>query len=120
MVSTKVAVTSPADLATTVINVEEQLSGWYALLRSTTQPNQVARAYQRLADAIPFLARFTILPFPEPAQLRFQHLMSLRLNIGRMDLRMAAIALEHAATVVTRNVRDFRRVPGLVIEDWSV
>jgi predicted nucleic acid-binding protein len=31
----------------------------------------------------------------------------------------AAIALEHRATVATRNLRDFGRVPGLVIQDWT-
>jgi tRNA(fMet)-specific endonuclease VapC len=108
------------DLAITVISVEEQLGGWYALLRNTSRPDHLAIAYQSLADSIPFLAQFTILPFPETAQLRFDQLAALKLNVRKMDLRIAAIALEHSAVVVTRNLRDFQRVPGLVVQDWSV
>ncbi len=43
----------------------------------------------------------------------------MRLNVGKMDLKIAAIALEHGCIVVTRNERDFRRVPGLVVENWA-
>jgi tRNA(fMet)-specific endonuclease VapC len=40
-------------------------------------------------------------------------------RIGRADLLIACIALAHDATVVTRNIRHFRQVPGLKIVDWS-
>jgi len=39
--------------------------------------------------------------------------------IGPMDLMIAAHALSARLTVVTNNLREFARVPGLVTEDWS-
>lgn len=108
-----------SELAITVISVEEQLSGWYRVLRRSKRRADMARAYQRLADAVPFLSRFQILSFSEPAIIRFEQLLASKLQVRRSDLRIAAIAQEHGGTVVTRNVRDFGRVPGLAIEDWT-
>ncbi len=110
----------PGELAITVISVEEQLSGWYSLLRRATQPPDVARAYQRLASAVQLYSGLLILSFTEPAIARFEQLVSMKQNIGRQDLRIAAITLEHGGILVTRNLRDFRRVPNLLVEDWSV
>ena len=38
--------------------------------------------------------------------------------IGPMDLLIAAHALSLGATLVTNNEREFRRVPGLRVENW--
>jgi len=40
-------------------------------------------------------------------------------KVGRADLLIAAIALAHRATLVTRNVRDFQQIPGLILENWT-
>jgi tRNA(fMet)-specific endonuclease VapC len=109
----------PADRAITVITVEEQLTGWYTYLRRATRPQQVERAYQELAEVVTYLARLPILPFPLATIARFEALRKQKLNVGANDLRIAAIALEHGAVVVTRNVRDFGRVPNLAVEDWT-
>jgi tRNA(fMet)-specific endonuclease VapC len=108
------------DLAITVMSVEEQLSGWYTLLRQVTQPPDLARAYQELADSTRFLGSWPILSFTEPAIARYDQLVAMKLNVRKMDLRIAAITLEQGGILVTRNLRDFRRVPKLVVEDWSV
>jgi tRNA(fMet)-specific endonuclease VapC len=107
------------ELAISVITVEEQLSGWYTLLRRAKSTEQLARAYQRLADAVQLLSRFRILSFTAPAIHRFEQLKRQKLGVKHMDLRIGAIALEHAGTLVTRNSRDFQLVPGLAIEDWA-
>lgn len=40
-------------------------------------------------------------------------------GIGTMDTLIAAQARRMGATVVTRNVREFQRVPGLLVENWE-
>jgi tRNA(fMet)-specific endonuclease VapC len=50
----------------------------------------------------------------------FEDLRKQRIRIGTMDLRIAAIALAHGMTVLTRNLIDFRRVPDLTAEDWTL
>ncbi len=109
----------PADVAVTIISVEEQFNGRFRMVRRLTQPDQKARAYLNLTKTVEFFSRVQILTFTELAILRFEHLKRLKLKIGGMDLRIAAIALEAGATVVTRNRADFGRVPGLAVADWS-
>jgi tRNA(fMet)-specific endonuclease VapC len=107
------------DLAITVISLEEQLSGWYTALRTARRPDDLARVYQRLADTVRFLGQWTILSYTTAAIARYHQLIGLKLNIRRMDLRISAIVLVHGGTLVTRNTRDFGRVPGLILEDWA-
>ena len=38
--------------------------------------------------------------------------------IGPVDTLIAGSALAHHATLVTRNVREFARVPGLDVVNW--
>ncbi len=61
-----------------------------------------------------------MLPFSEPAIARYESPKAMKLNVAKMDLRTAAIALENSATAVTRNVRDFQRIPHLPLADWTV
>lgn len=39
--------------------------------------------------------------------------------VGAHDLWLAATCQAHGLAIATANVREFRRVPGLVVEDWS-
>jgi tRNA(fMet)-specific endonuclease VapC len=115
----KVRSQSPSERTTTVITVQEYLTGWYALIPRAKSPEQLERAYARLASATTFLSGTRILNFTQAAIARYEQLKSLKLNIGKMDLRIAAIVLEEQGILVSRNLRDFRRVPNLLVEDWT-
>lgn len=73
----------------------------------------------KTCDNVQVLGRFQILSFTEPAIDRFTYLKGLKLGVRHADLRIAAITLEHGGMLVTRNLRDFRGIPGLAIADWS-
>jgi tRNA(fMet)-specific endonuclease VapC len=102
------------------VTVEEQIGGWSALARSAKTPQGHEHAAMFLAALVVSWGGFALAPFTLPAIARFEALAKAHRNVKRNDLRIAAIALELGATVVTRNRRDFGRVSGLTIEDWSV
>jgi tRNA(fMet)-specific endonuclease VapC len=116
------AVTSHAAdvLCISTVTIEEQISGWSALARAARTPQPHERAAMFLMTLVASWTGFTVAPLTVPAVARFDKLVAARLNVKRNDLRIAAVALDLGAALVTRNRRDFGRVPGLVIEDWSV
>ena len=62
--------------------------------------------------------QWRILPFNEPAADRFEALRQDRIRIGTQDLKIASIALEHDVLLLSANLRDFRKVPGLRVQYW--
>ena len=109
------------DVSISAVSVQEQSEGFLAAVTRARDRKQTASAYDMLVRRLlPVWCRFPVLSFTEAAILRFEHLRSLRLNVGSMDLRIGGIALESHLTVVTRNQRDFGRIPGLTTVDWSL
>lgn len=105
--------------AATIISFEEQMRGWLAYLaRAGTLAKQV-EAYGRLLRHLENFREIDVLPFDERAAAELQRLTKLRLRLGTMDLKIAAVVFAHDATLLTRNTADFRKVPGLRIEDWT-
>jgi tRNA(fMet)-specific endonuclease VapC len=107
-------------VAVSVITVQEVWDGWAAVIGKAKTPEQVAAAYGRLTDTLNDLKNWPIVSFSAGAVARYAALKKQKLNVGANDLRIAAIAVEAGAVVVTHNRRDFERIPGVVIEDWAV
>lgn len=82
------------------------------------------RPTRREAVLDAFLMPFQTLPFDSkcvPDYARPRDFLERRGEIiGGNDLMIAAIALAHDLIVVTNNCEEFRRVPGLQVEDWTV
>lgn len=71
-----------------------------------------------------FLAPFSVLPFTVDDAVAAGNirctLEKLGESIGPYDTMIAAQGLSHGYTVITHNIREFIRVPGLHVEDWVV
>jgi tRNA(fMet)-specific endonuclease VapC len=107
-------------LAVTVTTADELVSGWQTRLRRARTDPDIALAERRLAEVLELMAGWEVLPMTVPALARYDGLRQAKFNVKSPDLRIAAVAMEVGGIVVTRNLRDFRRVPGLTCEDWSV
>ena len=75
---------------------------------------------ERLAE---IFTRHASLPFDDAAAWNYaeirHHLERQGQVIGPNDLKIAAICRSHQVRLVTANCKEFQRVPGLVVEDWS-
>jgi tRNA(fMet)-specific endonuclease VapC len=109
----------PDQVFVSIVTVEEQLRGWLAMIRRAPTPERLIATYASLHRAVTYFAQVNILDYTEDAAGYFVTLRAQRIRIGTQDLRIAAIALAVDGIVVTRNRRDFRQVPGLLVEDWS-
>ncbi len=80
------------------------------------------RVDENLSRLSVFFAAFESLTFDDAAAEEYGvircQLERLSTPIGANDLLIAAIAVRHDATLVTRNESEFRRVSGLRVDPW--
>jgi tRNA(fMet)-specific endonuclease VapC len=111
---------SPADVHVTIITYEEQMRGWLTYVARANTPARQIDAYRKLRLHVERFRKIPLLDYDEKAVAEFERLKRLRIRIGTMDLKIAAIAIANDATVLTRNAQHFRQVPDLRIEDWTL
>jgi len=102
------------------ITVEELLQGRLAAINKVRATPEVVRAYDFLLLTLEDLRLFTLLRFDERSESYLRALPSRVKQAGSQDCRIAAIAHTNGLTVITRNARDFSRIPDARFEDWSV
>jgi tRNA(fMet)-specific endonuclease VapC len=109
------------EIVTTEITRIEILQGRFSSVLKAEDGGQLLLARERLEQAEARLQRVRILPVDAAAAAEFDRLLGTKglRRIGRGDLLIASICLATKATLVTRNRKDFQKVPGLQIENWA-
>jgi tRNA(fMet)-specific endonuclease VapC len=112
---------SQVAFSATVISYEEQTRGWMGHLNKAKNTAEQVIAYDRLRQHAVNYCNIPLLGFDETAIQANQQLRKCYPRLGAMDLKIAAIVLtQAAATLLTRNARDFSQIEGLSIDDWSI
>ena len=107
-----------SEVCTTIVSVGEQLGGLLSLIGSAKTDDTRIERYERLSQRLERVGDYTVLQWTAAAQARFNLMRRARIRIGTQDLRIASTALTLNATLLSANLRDFAKVPGLRVENW--
>jgi tRNA(fMet)-specific endonuclease VapC len=107
------------DVGVSIVTFEEQMRGWLAFIARGRTSAQQTMAYAKLHALLEDFNSRPVFDFDEDCAAEFDSLVRARVRIGTMDLKIAATAISHNALLLSRNLADFRRVPGLRVEDWT-
>jgi tRNA(fMet)-specific endonuclease VapC len=107
---------SARDFACSVVSLHEQVLGAHNFLNQAKGSSGLVRGYELLGRLPGDYLAFVMLPFDNTSATVYDQLLGLNLRVGAMDLRLASIALSRNLTVLTRNLRDFGRIPKLNID----
>jgi tRNA(fMet)-specific endonuclease VapC len=120
ILSARISQHAPVDFAVSVVSFHEQVLGCHAYLTRARRSADVVRGYGMLARLFQDYGGSVLLAFDTAAASVFDGLVAQRVRVPTMDLRIASVALSQSLVVLTRNVRDFSKVPGLPTENWTM
>jgi tRNA(fMet)-specific endonuclease VapC len=120
VLAARIVLHSTADFVFSVVSFHEQSLGAHTFISRAKTTADVIRGYTLLTEILQAFAGAPVLPFDAAAAATFDRLRAQRVRVATMDLRIAATALSRGLVLLSRNTRDFAKVPGLITEDWTV
>ncbi len=119
-ISQRIQAVGSENIFVTVVTLQEHLQGRLAVINQVAKsPELLENAYRNLRITQAFFCNMNLLDFDNRAKDCYQNLRQQRIRIDTQDLRIAAITLALQTIIITRNGKDFGKVPNLAIEDWS-
>jgi tRNA(fMet)-specific endonuclease VapC len=103
------------EVGITIITKVEVLRGRIDYLVKAESGASLLKAQELLFRTETLLSELLIIPIDRSASIEFDRLRDISKfrKIGRADLLIASITLANRATLVTRNLRHFKQIPGL-------
>lgn len=117
--STRLAHYPLSDFAVSTVTFHEQMLGSHTYINRARHINDIVKGYEMMTRLVRDFKVLPLVSFDASAATVLSQLQSQRIQLGKMDARIAAIALSCGLVLLTRNHRDFRKVTGLVVEDWT-
>jgi tRNA(fMet)-specific endonuclease VapC len=111
---------SDSDISTTIITKVEMLRGRIDYILKAEADQDLLKAQQLFYQTEELLSQIEVMAVTQDAVKRLAELVAIPTlrKVGRADLIIASIALSHRATLVTRNLRHFRKISGLKVTNW--
>jgi len=72
-----------------------------------------------LNSTLRFYYNIAVWQYTDAAAQQVGALRDAGVRVGTQDLKIAGVALSSGATLLTRNVRDFGKIPALLLDDWT-
>jgi tRNA(fMet)-specific endonuclease VapC len=110
----------PTEFFTAIVSFHEQVLGWNTYMSRARDQEGVVRAYRMFERILADFSTAQVLSYDSTAASVFDSLRLQKVRVATMDLRIAAIALSRGATLLSRNLVDFHKVPNLSVEDWTI
>ena len=118
--SRRIALHSPSEFALSIVTFHEQMLGGHAYINQARTSDKVVKGYEMMMRIVSDFRTSPVIPFDTKAASIHSNLKSQKLQIAKMDARIAAVALSHQLILLTRNRRDFSKISDLAIEDWTI
>jgi len=117
--STRMANYPLSDFAVSIITFHEQMIGSHTYINRARNLNETVKGYEMMTRLIRDFKILPLISFDASVAIALSQLQPQRIQLGKMDARIAAIALSYGLVLLTRNHRDFGKASGLMIEDWT-
>lgn len=113
----RIADVGDSNVYTTIVSFHEIVAGWTKYVKQSNNPQKIVAGYARLEQVLKDFSCSQVLPFSLASSEVFEDFKRKKVRVATMDLR---IAISQRMTVITRNTIDYERIPGLIVQDWTI